>query len=387
MGNTTGARLATALLGYITLVIVLVTLNPFHFALPEHPRISVYVKPGDVVANVLLFLPVGFLYRLTRGRRRGALLLGAAISASVEAAQLFVPVRVTSAVDIVMNTLGAGAGAALYDLLAARVALTPRLVGRLALEIPLMGLVYLLVPLLWTNTLTLEGAPDRWMLTALVGASGALVIGDIYRQWRGPAGPRAAGRVCLAAGGWFLVGAGPSILPRTLLVLALAAVVAALAAALAALPWRSPDRRFERTTLSRFLPLFALYLALSALWPPLRPLVPWHGALGLAGQLQSKSVTAILPLIEYLAAFTALGYLAAEWRGRSEIALARDLPRLLLLAAASALALEFCAGFQAGPGASLGRAALVIGGALLGGTIYHLQRDHVRSLLGRSPAR
>jgi glycopeptide antibiotics resistance protein len=387
MGNTTGARLAAALLGYITLVIVLVTLNPFYFALPERPRISAYVKPDDVVANVLLFLPVGFLYRLTGGRRRGALLLGAAISAAVEAAQLFVPVRVTSAVDIVMNTLGAGVGAVLYDLLAARVALTPRVVGRLALEIPLMSLIYLLVPLLWANALTLDDAPGRWALAALVGASGAMVIGDIYRQWRGPAGLRAAARVGLAAGGWFLVGAGPILLARALPAFAMAAGVAVLAAALAALPWRSPDRRFERTTLSRFLPIFALYLALSALWPPLRPLVPWHGTIGLADRLQSKSVTAILPLIEYLAAFTVLGYLAAEWRSRSEITLARDLPRLLLVAAASALALEFFAGFQAGLGASLARALLVIGGALLGGTIYHLQRDHVRSLLGRSPAR
>ena len=70
MSRTTGTRLAIALLGYVALVIVLLTLNPFYFALPVRPRLSLRVVPSDVVANVLLFLPLGFLYRLTSGRPR-----------------------------------------------------------------------------------------------------------------------------------------------------------------------------------------------------------------------------------------------------------------------------------------------------------------------------
>jgi glycopeptide antibiotics resistance protein len=386
MFYTTGARLAAALLGYVVLVIVLLTLNPFYLVLPEHLWLSLHGKPRDIVANVLLFLPIGFLYRLTGGGRRGALLIGAAISAGVEAGQLFVPVRTPSAVDLVTNTLGAAIGARIHDLLATRIAVTPAMVGRLALEAPLMGLIYLLVPLLWVNALTLVDAPSRWALTALIGICGAIVLSDIYRQWRGPVGIRSTGRVALAAGMWFLVGSAPGLLQRPLPALAIGAGITALTASLAAAPSLSADRRFERATLSRVCPVFALYLILAALWPPFRPLGSWHGTFGLTDRLEQENLKALLPLIEYLAAFTVLGYLTAEWRGRSELRLAQDLPRLLLVTTVSALILEGIVGFQVGPSASLIRTVMVINGALFGGLIYHLQRDHVQFLLGRSRA-
>jgi hypothetical protein len=84
-----------------------------------------------------------------------------------------------------------------------------------------------------------------------------------------------------------------------------------------------------------------------------------------------------------LVAFTVLGYLLAEWRGRSEIPLSQDLPRLFLYSLVIAVTLEFLVGFQSGPGASLIRVVMVIISALFGGAIYHLLRAHVRFLLGR----
>lgn len=385
MPNTPGARLAAALLGYVALILLLLTLSPFYLVPPATLALSWRVLPDDVAANLALFLPIGFLYRLTRGRRRTALLLGAGLSAGIETAQVFIPVRTASAVDLLTNTLGTALGVWLHDRLAAHLAVTPRLAGRLALEIPLMGFLYLLVPLLWVNTLTLGALPERWVLTALIGACGAGVLSEVARQWWGPAGLRSGGRAALAAGVWFLAGAGPGLV-RPLPMLALTAGVALLAGGLAALPLRSPDRRFERAVLRRLLPVFAAYLLLAALWPPGRPLAPWHGMLGLTNQLEDESVSSLFPLIEYLAAFTLLGYLSAEWRGRSELPLRRDLPRLLVTALAGAVALEGLAGFQAGPGASLLRVAVVAGGAVFGGSLYHLQRAQVRSLLGRPPA-
>ena len=153
----------------------------------------------------------------------------------------------------------------------------------------------------------------------------------------------------------------------------------------AALPADTPsaDRRFELSTLKRVLPIFGLYLLLAALWPPLRPLVVWHGMFGLTSRAQDTSLQFIFPRVEYLAALTVLGYLTAEWRGRAEAPLRQDLPRLLLAAAGTALFLEALVGFQAGSGASLVRAVLVTFSALFGGVIYHLLRDHIRFLLRR----
>ncbi|MEI8165061.1 MAG: VanZ family protein [Chloroflexales bacterium] len=384
MLHTTGARLAAAMLGYFAFLIVLLTLDPFYFELPAQIQIDLRVRPSDIIENVILFLPLGFLYRLTGGSRRGAIILGAALSLGVETAQLFVPVRTTSPMDFMSNTLGAWLGAWLHDRLAARIAMTPTMVGRLALETPLMGLLYMLVPLLWMNTLALNVMSNRWVLTVLLGVCGAIILSDIYREWEGHVGIWSTGRVALAAAVWFLLGSGPRLL-RPMPTVPITIGVALLTAILATLPWHAKKRRFERITLSRVLPGLMLYIFLVALWPLVRPLTPWHGTLGMTDHIEAVNTRYPAPLLEYLAAFTVFGYVIAEWRGRAEVPLARDVPRLLLVALGSALALELLIGFQAGHGASLTRLILVVGGALFGGSIYHLQRDHVRFLV-KTPA-
>jgi hypothetical protein len=94
-------------------------------------------------------------------------------------------------------------------------------------------------------------------------------------------------------------------------------------------------------------------------------------------------VQLLYPRVEYLAAFTVLGYAIAEWRGRLELPLRHDLPRVLLISMAFALTLELLSGFQSGRGASFLRLVMAVSGSLLGGTIYHMARAHIRFLLGR----
>ncbi len=379
MLNTTGARLSAALLGYVTLVIALLTLNPFYLALPKQIQFSLHTSPGDVLANIMLFLPIGFLYRLT-SRRGGASLAGAGISVGIETLQLFIPARTASVMDIASNALGAGLGAIIHDLLSKHIEITSNTVGRLRLETPLMGFVYLLVPLLWVNSLALGESSDRWILTTLIGVCGAIMLSDVYRQWWKHARFKSAVYAALSAGTWFLVGSGPNLL-RIFPTLMIGIGVTLLTAALTFISRPFTDRRFEHTTLKRVLPFFALYIFLAAVWYPLRPFEVWHGTLGFTSRLADTSLQDIYPRIEYLTAFTVLGYLSAEWRGRSEIPLARDLPRLIAIATGCALALEFLVGFQTGSGASLIRAILAAVSALFGGAIYHLLRDHVRFLL------
>ncbi|HEX6270347.1 MAG TPA: VanZ family protein [Anaerolineales bacterium] len=384
--NQTAKRLATALLGYIILVIFLLTWNPFSFALPEHLQFSFHVGRRDALANVLLFLPVGFLYRLGQGRPRNAILLGATISAVIETGQFFIPGRSPSAVDIAMNTFGSALGAGLYDLLTARIVMTPRMVGQLGLEIPLMGLLYLLVPLLWVNRLVPGDALTRWLITFPIGVCGAVVLGDVFQQWWGQVSLRSHWRAGLAAGIWFLVGIGPSLPSHLPAWSASLTGIAILAAALAGIPEPSNNRRFERATLNRLIPGFVLYVVLQALWPFSQLSDTWHGSLGLMDARAHEDIRVNIRLIEHLAAFTVLGYISAEWHGRAEVSWRHDFPRLLLVGIVSALTLEILVGFQAGPGANLLRLIIAICGALFGGAIYHLQRDHVRSLLGRSTA-
>jgi VanZ family protein len=381
MSNDTGTRLSAALLCYVILIILLLTLNPFYLARPEQMAFTVQSDIANFISNILLFFPLGFFYRLTL-KRRGALLLGAIVSFSIEMLQLFLPARTSSVPDILANTLGCGMGALLHDFISARITLTPSMVGRLRLETPLMGLIYLLIPLLWANALSRADSPERRILTFLIGLCGVVVFSELFRHWwatvNGQIGLYAAG----AAGIWFLIGSGPGLTEPLPIVIILLMLIF-IAATLTVIPQPSRERRFERTTLKRVFPIFGLYLLLLALWHPLRPLTGWHATLGFTDRITETSLQVLYPRIEYLVAFTVLGYLLAEWRGRSETPLRHDLPRLFLHVSGIALAIESLVGFQTGPGASLIRTVMVIVSALFGGMIYHLLRAHVRFLLGR----
>src|SRR4029453_4504732 len=134
------------LLGYMVLVTAVITLAPFRFARPAVLTLSWLAQPAGVVANVLLFLPLGFLFRISAPRAVGhvrtvvaACLVsvtfeavqlfrpapfrgpGAAghvhtvvaaclASVALEAVQRFLPGRFASPVDVMSNTLGAGLG-------------------------------------------------------------------------------------------------------------------------------------------------------------------------------------------------------------------------------------------------------------------------------------
>ena len=66
----------------------------------------------DIVQNILLFLPFGFLGVFTVSNRRIGLVIftGMALSASVECLQLFTTDRITSLTDLTTNTLGTAVG-------------------------------------------------------------------------------------------------------------------------------------------------------------------------------------------------------------------------------------------------------------------------------------
>jgi VanZ family protein len=324
---------------------------------------------------------VGFLYRLTT-KRGGAFWLGAGISFSIETIQLFIPVRTPSVIDILANALGAGLGAFVYDLISERIVITQGMLGRLRLETPLMGLIYLLIPLLWIDVLALEEAPSRWILTVLLSICGAIIFSNLFRHWWESTNLRSIGYASLAAGAWFVIGAGPIFLqPSPVLIIAV--IVILLTAILTVLPRSFTDRRFERNTLKLLLPVFVLYLLLLSLLFPFSPFDNWHAMFGFTERITDRSSQSLYSRVEYLAAFTVLGYLIAEWRGRLELPLRQDRPRLFLIVTSIALFLEFLSGFQIGRGTSLIRLVLAATGALFGGLIYHLARAHIRFLLGR----
>jgi glycopeptide antibiotics resistance protein len=384
-----GRRLTRALLGYYLGVIAVVTLVPFQFVVPECLGWVAVVNVPDFLANILMFVPFGFLYRLSRPAGRAevwrALAVGLLASGAIECTQLFEPERYPTFEDIVANGMGALMGAVLCAQ-ATRRLVAPALIGRLSLELPLMGLVYLLVPLLWVGSLSIgDNALRLWMLVLPVLFGGTL-LGFVQRHHFGPARAVTSAGMAGAAAAGVLLGAFPALLRAPWAVLALAALAAAVVLRHAARP-AGTERRFELPALRTALPFYATYLVACALAPLTEP----GGALGVGdpgavgGRLDSIE---ILRLLNAAAAFTLLGYMLAELRGRMEVPFRETARRVLLwavpVAAATRLVGDVALGLRAddwAPGATALWLTLTIGGALYGGWLYHLQRAQVRALV------
>ena len=384
----------TLLLGYMVLVTAVITLAPFRFAQPVVVTLSWLVDPADVAANVLLFLPLGFLFRMTlrspEGARHARVVHTACLtSAAFETLQLFLPGRFASPVDVISNTLGAGLGSLLHARVAAR--LDNRLVRGLALELPLMVVVYLLVPLLWLDGFA-AGHGGRLVLSPLLGLAGAIVLAAIWRHRLADRGVLSPARLACITAGWYVVGAAPGLIRRPLLVLGAALLVALVARLEATRPLPLvPERRFELPTLRRVWPLLVGYLVLSALWPmPWPPMQwtpgSWHGGWGIADLADMPGITPMLRALEYLAAFSLFGYTVAESWGRREEGTGRRLVRLAGASVLSAAALEALRGFHPGHSASGLVLLLTTAMSLYGGLIHRVQLAVVREAVApRSP--
>ncbi len=371
-------------------ITLIITLLPFRFARPDAWRIMWEGTTLDVVANVLLFLPLGFLYRLaTRHHRRHSVLrvlwVGAVISATIEVTQLFEVERYSSLYDVLANAAGAWLGAAAADWASGRLGRDEEVVGRLSLELPLMGLVYLMIPLLWLNALANGGDDQHALLSLLIAVFGGSVVGGLQRNHFGPDRQLPLRTAVGGAGIWYLAGSFPLLASKPLFVAAGVVTASALAW------WRGsrgseprPDRRYEIAVLVTALPAFVAYLLMLAGGPLASGMGPWRGDLGFPGVASEWSRVEILRLLELVAAFTLAGYAVAEHRGRVETRFRTALLRLSVALGGGALMIELLRGFEPELGASAARMLLVFGAGLYGAWLYHLQRRHILLLISRS---
>jgi VanZ family protein len=154
-------------------------ISPFAFLEGGWPR---YWTTFDLIANIAVYLPLGFFLTLAFDRIPGrysapflAVLLAASVSCGLEAIQTWLPSRVPSIVDLVCNSFGALFGAIWAHLVGPRVfarlaALETRLlapVPHAELGLTLLGL-WLLVPL--SPEILLFGAGDLRQLLGLNAA-------------------------------------------------------------------------------------------------------------------------------------------------------------------------------------------------------------------------
>ncbi len=386
----TALRLGRAVLGYLALVTSIITMAPFRFQwTPAHGLTSIWGW-SDLVMNVLMFVPFGFVYQLTRPR--GAppdwlrvVLLGAAVSGAIETLQLFSPTRFTSLLDLATNTAGAAIGAWAFVRLAQRLE-DETAVQSLALELPLMGLVYQLIPLCWLIGLGSEGGARRIFVLPVAAFAGA-ILGTVHAAYLAPDRHQDRRWLVAMALGWVIVSVVPGARGDIDLIGAGATLTVgiALMRSIATTRDRAVDahRRFELPTLRLVLPLFAAYLALSSLWPLDAATPTWQWIAALAPSQVELTQPVVYRLLEHVAAFTLAGYVIAEFHGREARGLRDAAPRVALWAGGISLMLEVARGWYPETGASVLLWMFTVVAALFGAWLYLLQRDHVRALVER----
>lgn len=387
----TALRLGRAVLGYLGIVVAIITLAPFRFELWPTHGLSTIWSWSDLVLNVLMFVPFGFVYQLTRPRGTPTdwwrvLILGALLSGVIEVAQLFAPERFTSLFDVATNTVGALLGAWSFSLVSQRVR-GDTAVQTLALELPLMGLVYLLIPLCWLIGFGSEGELRRLLVLGPGLVAGA-VLGTVHAAYVHPAPP--AWWLLVTTLGWSVVALVPGargdlsvIVPGAVLVLAVAMLRDIGTRRAMAQAGAGRSRRFELPTLRLVMPLYAAYLTASALWPLAPDGTAWQGTYALMLPGTEPTMAQVFRALEQVAAFTLVGYMGAEYHGRDPQRGRSILPRLIAWSVVTSALLQLARGFRADAGASLLLFVLTQIAATFGHVLYVLQRDHVQALVKR----
>lgn len=289
------SSVARLLLVYVSVATLYATLAPFRFGVPEDFALDLGVSRLDLLRNVVLLMPAGYLLAASfPGRMSEArgLLFGVLASLLIEGAQWFLPDRHTSPWDIVCNASGA------WVAVGAQRALSPwsqrwlaRLVRRRSTAalgvVPVLALVAL-------DALAAEADTKRlWLLLAL----GGFVVQASARWLRDPEGPREQRAAAVTAA--FFVGASPALLfaPVTACGLTLAVGLAALRMARGRSMGGACSGKLAWS-------LLAVYVLGVAVWPMQQDFGQAASSLG------SWLTGRVVAVLEYVLSFAVVGCLA-----------------------------------------------------------------------------
>ena len=301
-----------SLLIYMTLMVLLITFIPFRFHVPAKVEFIWSTSAKNLISNILLFIPIGFLFRHS-GKKQSrfywkAIGYGVILSLAIEITQGFIIGRTTSGYDVIANGSGAFLGAGFFDYAKGKIKeQEPYRVS--SLQIPLVNLVLLLTPLIWVTCLSSGNDPLRLYLLLLpLGIFGSGLLSSIFANRLAYTGI-SPNRFISATTVWFVLSTLPAMVryPRDVAIIWLIMVVVILVHALAQKEVLSRNRRFEVATLKKLLPVYGVYLLLLLLLP---------ATMGVGKLPAQTRLMTTIRLVEFIAAFAVLGYVTAEIRGR-----------------------------------------------------------------------
>ncbi len=375
MADPAGRRLGWLLFGWLGLVVAAIVLAPFAFSLDLIRTASweslAATEPRDVLLNIVLFMPLGFLLERVQGGRwtvLGITVLGLLSSLAIETAQMMLPGRYSAVSDILSNGLGAGLGALASLHVRRRLGAGGVLVSRFFLDLPLVALAWMLVPLAWLLAFDGIVSADRVALTLPVaaGAGVALAAAGQSAAVGGsvPRGPRLA-RVGVA---WAFVALLPVLIIRP--------GWGSLAVGVLAVSLVAGDRWWgRRTRIERRVEPSAVLVVLTLLSPWFVTTSPSLGSLSWNGGGEATRA-GTLAMIQVVVGYATLGFALAEQRGRESHGW---LPGTVL-----AVVVTWVLGGPLLGGATTARLALLILAAIGGAFLYRQQRADILVLIRRA---
>ncbi|KAA3617316.1 MAG: VanZ family protein [Calditrichaeota bacterium] len=374
--------LGTALFAYMLIIILVITLAPFRYHVPQKLAIFWFWDVKEVLQNIFLFTPFGFLIHSIIGEKSRfylakVYLLGLALSSFIEFNQFFIYTRMTSLIDIAANSFGSLVGAFFYVQFKKRLS---KASGKIILEIPLMNLLFLLIPLLWLSSLAIGKEVQRIWLILPLGLMGAILISEIYlnRIYSKTYFNRILFFLFFFA--WFIISTFPALVefPKTILAFCLICVAFIAVRFLLQKQKMASEQRFELRTLIKIVPLYCFYIIILNRWP-IRSFDSNYSFSFVQPELFSTSdLDFIIRTIQLFSSFTIVGYTLYQYINRRK---PRNITaKLIFSLLAISMIIEMPRGFNPSQVAVFTNIFFNFFWGLFGALIYILQLHYFKSI-------
>jgi len=381
--NNNGFQLlGTALFAYMLIIILILTLAPFQYHMPDRLALFWFWDIKEVLQNISLFIPFGFLVHSIISKKQKFYLLkvflfGVLVSTFIEFNQFFIYRRMTSFIDIAANASGAFFGALLYVSFKNRLA---KASGKIILELPLMNLLFLLIPLLWLSSLAIGKEVQRILLIFPLGIMGAILISEIYlnRIYSKTYFNRSV--FVLFFVGWFFVGTLPALLefPKSILLFAIVIGLFVIIRFLFKKQKIASEKRFELKSVKMIAPVYFIYLIALNRWP-LKSFEINYSFVFVQSELFSNSdLDFIIRTIQLFSSFTIVGYILYQYLNRTQPK--HTVFKLILSLIVMAFIIEMPRGFHQSQVAAFTSIFFNFFWGLFGALIYILQLHYFKTL-------
>jgi hypothetical protein len=235
---------------------------------------------------------------------------------------------------------------------------------------------------MWLNGLATGEEQARLWLLLLLGIMGAGVISSVYVHRFKPAARIGYTKLTVLTMSWFFLCSLPQLIIFPLKIVSFGTAVVLFVQILARIirAGNRHDKRFEIPTVKKLLPVYMIYLLLVAAWPTTISAGQWQHNIIFEELVFKERIVFTFRFIEFIAAFTLLGYMIAEIRGRKNEAIKKTLGWTFFISAAAAIFIEVLKTYPALNGINILSIIIIISACLYGAAIYSLQLAAIERL-------